>query len=65
MLKMKIRRRVAEAAQAVTQLAEIRTSITALNDEDLLDLADIFSAEIRTSIGNNASMELKRRNLSV
>jgi len=65
MLKMKIRRHAAETARAITQLAEIQASIAALNDEDLLDLADIFSGEIRTPLGNAASIELRRRNLSL
>jgi hypothetical protein len=65
MLRTRIKRRAAEGARAVIQLAEIHASIAALNDEDLLDLADIFSGETRTTLGDVAGAELQRRNLSL
>ncbi|TXC70412.1 hypothetical protein FSB78_05235 [Sphingomonas ginsenosidivorax] len=65
MLKTHIKRRAAQGARAVQALADIEASITALNDEDLLDLADIFSGETPTAIGDAASMEVKRRGLSL
>jgi hypothetical protein len=65
MLKIKMKRRAAEAARAATQIGEIRASIIALNDDDLLDLADIFSGKIHAFLGEVASAELKRRNLSL
>jgi hypothetical protein len=65
MLKMKTRRLAAEGARAVTRISEIQASVAALNDEDLLDLADIFSGETPTFIGDVASTELKRRNLTL
>jgi hypothetical protein len=65
MMKIKKRRLAAEAARAATQVAEIQASIMALNDEDLLDLADIFSGRSGTILGDVASTELKRRNLSL
>jgi hypothetical protein len=64
MLKIKIKRRAAEASRALAKLVEIEASIVALNDEDLLDLADIFSVSEPSSIGDIASAEMTRRNLS-
>lgn len=65
MLKTQIKRRASEGARAVRQIAEIRTSIAALGDEDLLDLADIYSGETQTWLGDAAAAEVKRRNLSL
>lgn len=65
MLKTQIKRRAAEGAGAVRQLAEIRAAIAALVDDDLLDLADIFSGETQTWLGEVATTEVKRRNLSL
>ena len=65
MLKMKSKRSAAEAANAVVQIAAIRGSIVALNDEDLLDLADIFAGKGFTFIADIASAEMKLRNLSL
>lgn len=65
MLKTQIKRRAAEGAGAVRQLAEIRAAIAGLVDDDLLDLADIFSGETQTWLGEVASTEVKRRNLSL
>jgi hypothetical protein len=42
MLKIRIKRRVDQAARAAERLALVETSIVALADEDLLDLADIY-----------------------
>lgn len=65
MLKTQIKRRATEGARAIRQLAEIRSTITALIDEDLLDLADIFSGDTPTWLGDIAAAEVKRRNLSL
>ena len=65
MLKTRIRRRAADAERAGKLLFEIRRSIEALHDEDLLDLADIFSGDARTTLGEIASAEKKHRNLSL
>ncbi|MEG8016069.1 MULTISPECIES: hypothetical protein [Sphingomonas] len=65
MLKIRMRQRAADGARARKQLAEIDASISALNNEDLLDLADIFSAEPHTPLGDVAFAEMKRRNLSL
>ncbi len=65
MLKIKSRRSAAEGTRAITKLAEMQASIIALNDEDLLDLADIFSGKTPAFITDMAAAELKRRNLSL
>lgn len=64
MLRTRIKRVTAEGARATTRLAEIEASIVALNDEDLLDLADIFSGDAQTPLGVCASAEVKKRNLN-
>ena len=65
MLKIRMRQRAADGARARKWLAKIDASISALNDEDLLDLADIFSIEAHTPLGDAAFAEMKRRNLSL
>jgi hypothetical protein len=65
MLKLKSKRSAVHAAIAVAQVAGIRVSIKALNDEDLLDLADIFAGKSSTIITDIASAEMKRRNLNL
>ncbi len=64
MLKTRIRRRDAAAAQAVARLADIEASVVALADEDLLDLADIFG-EARTPLADMAAAEMRRRGISL
>ncbi len=63
MLKTRIKRRAIERDQAVTCLAEIKASITALNDEDLLDLADIFVRDTRGPLTAIAAAETDKRSL--
>ena len=58
MLKTRIKRRTVEGAQAVAQLAAIHASIAALNDEDLLDLADIFAREASGALKTMAAAEM-------
>lgn len=65
MLKIKSKRSAAEGTRAITKLAEVQASIIALNNEDLLDLADIFSGKTPTFITDIAAAELKRRNLGL
>lgn len=64
MLKTRIKRRAATSDRALTRLADIEASVVALNDEDLLDLADIFPAAASTPLGETAAAEVKRRNLT-
>ena len=65
MLKRRIKRRELEGARAVEMIADVRASIVALNDEDLLDLADIFRGDAKASLMTLAAAEMERRNLSL
>jgi hypothetical protein len=60
MLKTRIKQRAARAER----LADIEASIAALVDEDLLDLADIFSGQPQTVLAELATAEMGKRNLS-
>jgi hypothetical protein len=63
MLKKRIKRRTLMLAGTASRLVEIQSSITVLADEDLLDLADIFSEETMTPLLEIASAEMVKRNL--
>jgi len=65
MLKSRIKRRAAVCGRAVDRLAEIEAAVAALKDEDLLDLADIFSGETVTTLKEMASAEMAKRNISL
>lgn len=65
MLNSRIKRRAIESARAVARLAEIKASISALNDEDLLDLADIFRDARDAPLGAMATAEMVKRGLSL
>jgi hypothetical protein len=49
----------------VDRLAEIEAAVAALKDEDLLDLADIFSGKTVTTLKEMASAEMAKRNISL
>lgn len=53
------------AVRAAQRLQEIESSVTALGDEDLLDLVDIFSNDTKTALWKIASAEMRTRNLSL
>lgn len=63
MLKTRIRKKAADADLAIRLLEEVTTSIKALQDEDLLDLADIFSDDAKAVLGKIAFAEMERRNI--
>jgi hypothetical protein len=65
MLKFRARREEAEARRAVGLLADVRRSVEALGDEDLLDLADIFDRTPEAVLSVIATAEMRRRNLSL
>ncbi len=65
MLKIRTKRRADQAAHAAGRLALIEASITALQDEDLLDLADIFKEQGATPLAEMASAEMKKRAISL
>ncbi|HEU0066907.1 MAG TPA: hypothetical protein VFQ57_06675 [Sphingomonas sp.] len=65
MLKSRIKRHTTENARAAARLADIQASIAALNDDDLLDLADIFGGDAQTPLKEMAGAEMAKRNLSL
>ena len=65
MLKSRLKRQAAAAQQAATALADIHASIVALGDDDLLDLADIFSSLSSTPLKDMAAAEMLTRNLKL
>jgi hypothetical protein len=65
MLKTRMKRLSVRNERAAERLIEIETSVTRLNDEDLLDLADIFRAETLTVLGEIANAEMTRRGISL
>jgi hypothetical protein len=64
MLRTRIKRQAAEADRNAARLAAVEASVVALIDEDLLDLADIFSGK-STPLGEMAMAEMNKRNLSL
>ena len=65
MLKSRIRKKAAHVERAAELYAEVTASVHALGNEDLLDLADIFSADATTTLSKIASVEMQRRGLSL
>jgi hypothetical protein len=65
MLKQQTRWRANRGARALKRLSEIDAAIVALLDEDLLDLADIFSGARSNPLSDAADAEMKRRNISL
>ncbi len=65
MLKLKAKRQARQNARAESHLAAIHASIIALDDEDLLDIADIFRDCRDTPLAALAFSEVDRRKLSL
>jgi hypothetical protein len=65
MLRTRRRRLDRQGDAAMQRLAAIEASITALNNDDLLDLADIFNAEPRTPLGEIAFAAMAQRGISL
>ena len=65
MLRTRIKMRADQGERAKQRLSLIEASIVALSDDDLLDLADIFSGEPRTPLGELAFAEMATRNISL
>lgn len=57
--------RAHRGARALKTVSEIEASIGSLNDEDLLDLQDIFAGSPTSALARFASVEMLRRNLTV
>lgn len=64
MLKTRIRRRFDQTAQAAGRLSLIEASITGLQNEDLLDLADIFRDQAETPLAKMTKLEMKKRKIT-
>lgn len=56
--------RADRGARALKAISEIEASITALSDEDLLDLQDIFITSPNGFLAIAANQEVQRRNIS-
>ncbi|TCP32807.1 hypothetical protein [Sphingomonas sp. BK235] len=65
MLRLKKKRLAGQDARARRDLAAIRASIVTLDDEDLLDIADIYRERRETLLAAYAYAELERRQLSL
>ncbi|MEG8040341.1 hypothetical protein QP166_13645 [Sphingomonas sp. LR60] len=63
MLQLKTKRLAHQRVRAESQLAAIRASIIALDDEDLLDIADILRDRRDTPLAEYAFAEIDRRKL--
>lgn len=55
--------RADHGARALKTVGEIEASIASLNDDDLLDLHDIFIGSPTGALATLASAEMRRRNL--
>lgn len=64
MLKFRTKHRKLVSDRAVRRLAAIERSIKALDDEDLLDLADIF-ASAPSPLSDIATLEMANRKISL
>lgn len=60
------RKRLAQRGEAAVQrLSNIEASVASLDNEDLLDLADIFKADPHTPLREVAFAEMARRNIKL
>ncbi|MBY9063316.1 hypothetical protein K7957_10275 [Sphingomonas yunnanensis] len=65
MLRLNLKRRASQNALAAQRLTGIQASIIALDDEDLLDMADIFRNRRDTPLAEYAFAEVERRKTSL
>jgi hypothetical protein len=65
MTRQRTKWRADRGTRAIKLIAELEASITALGDEDLLDLADIFKGQPSTVLWGIAFAEMARRNISL
>jgi hypothetical protein len=65
MQRQSTRWRADRGTRALKRLAEIETSIAALDNDDLLDLADIFASARGTPLNEVTSAEMQRRNIKL
>lgn len=65
MLKTRNKRHARQAAHAAASLASIEVSITSLQNDDLLDLADIFRLQAKSPIAVMAAAEMNKRGIAL
>lgn len=65
MLKTRSKRLTDQGEYARKRLVLIEASIAGLSDDDLLDLADIFSDQPYTPLRESAFAEMARRDISL
>lgn len=65
MLKSRMKRLDQARSQAAERLAEIESSLLSLENEDLLDLADIFRNQPMSPIAEIVLAEMTKRNISL
>jgi hypothetical protein len=65
MLKIRTKRQAEQHARDIDRLKLVDASIVQLEDEDLLDLADIFKNDPETPIAQTAFAEMARRNITL
>lgn len=65
MLKSRMKRLDQTRDQAAARLADIENSLLSLDDEDLLDIADIFRNQPMSLIGQIVLAEMQKRNISL
>ncbi len=64
MNRIKPKWRADRGANALKTISDIEASIVKLEDEDLLDLQDIFAGLPDSALGKLALDEMRRRNLA-
>lgn len=62
--KVKSKWRADRGARAVKTVSQIESEVAALNDDDLLDLYDIFAGSTVSALAALAADEMQRRDLS-
>lgn len=65
MQKERIKWRATRGTRALKRLNDIEASIRALQDNDLLDLADIFPEQPQTLLGDIAAAEMTKRQITL
>jgi hypothetical protein len=65
MQKERNRWRATRATRTLKRLAAIEASIVALQDNDLLDFADIFVGQPQTLLGEIAAAEMTKRKIAL
>lgn len=65
MLRTRMKRLASQGDRIEKRVAAIETAITTLDNEDLLDLANIFEAKSDNPIKQIANAEMQRRGISL